>query len=117
MCAFGVCLTQEEEVHRIQEAGEKAHPVGSQGDGSQEGHPGFLVARTASGVSRRQVVPLSQLKRLHMSNDRSRSNFLRGRKKRSTHQEASFPFRAQPAYRDLGQREAVQENETVTFFF
>ena len=75
--AFGNCLTQEEVVHRTQEAGGKAHPVGILGDGSQEVDLAFLVEQMASGVSQRQVDPLSQTKRMQVSNDHSRSKVLR----------------------------------------
>jgi hypothetical protein len=57
---FGNCLTQEEEVHRTQEAEGKAYPVGILGDGSQEVDLAFLVAQMASGLSQRQVDPLWQ---------------------------------------------------------
>jgi hypothetical protein len=60
--AFGDCLTQEEAVHRTQEVGGKAYPVGIREDGSQEVDLAFLVARIASGVSQRQEDPLSQSK-------------------------------------------------------
>jgi hypothetical protein len=74
--AFGDCLTQEEGVHRTREVGGKAYPVGIREDGSQEVDLAFLVARIASGVSQRQVDPLSQSKRMQVSNDRSRSKVL-----------------------------------------
>ena len=90
--AFGDCLTQEEEVHRTQEAGEKAHPVGIREDGSQEVDLAFLVARMPSGVSQRQVDPLSQSRRMQVSNDRSRSKVL-GTIRTGRHHSHSAPGR------------------------
>ena len=108
---FGNCLTQEEEVHRTQEAEGKAYPVGILGDGSQEVDLAFLVEQMASGPSQRQVDPLSQKGEKDASEQRSFP--IESFKGVDTYQEASFPFRAQLACRDLVPQEAKRHEKAI----